>query len=155
MLRILSLLLLSIVLLTTACSRDNPEPEPTLEGTWKLQRAYSRTYNTNGTLTNESTIPPAVADETLTLTKDSLTLSKSLFGLLRFSTTSIEATPYTAHYTRQDQTLTIDLPLTSSYRFWPFTIVKLTSNTLQIEQEEIRSSSTGPFRLVTGGEYTR
>lgn len=152
MLRILSLLLLSLVLLTTACSKDNPEPEPTLAGTWKLQRPYFRVYNANGIITNETNTPTSISNETLAFAGGSLTFSKSLFGVEQAWPTAIGATSYKMAYTRQDQTITLTTPLLSSYRPLPFTIVKLTDDTLEIQQEQ---RPDGIVRAATGGVYTK
>ncbi|MBO3270729.1 MULTISPECIES: lipocalin family protein [Hymenobacter] len=153
MLRILSLLLLSLVLLTTACSKDDPQPEPTLEGTWKLQRAYYRYYNADGTIAKDFDIPPTFTDETLTLKRDSIGFSRSLFGQERAWANPLKTISYTAPYTRQDQTLTIDLSTSNIY----FTILELDGNSLEIEQSSpiVTSYVGGPTRFATGGIYTR
>jgi len=153
MLRILSLCLLSLAFLTTACSTDHsPEPTPSLEGQWELQSTYLRLYGADGQLLlPETNALQAAPKETLRFTGSDVTFSTSL--LARELPSPIQAS--THPYTRQDSTLGVTLPGFSSFLILPLTIVELTSTTLEVKQRLTQPRPSSPEGAVLGGRYTR
>lgn len=131
MLRILSLLLLSLVLLTTACSKDDPQPEPALTGRWNYQGSKTYQYSsTNQLLSQQSTGPEGtymvVTDTTL-----------SHFDVA----TNHEAPRY--RITRKGNVLETSVS--------GFTIIveDLTDKTLTLRYE----NQTGPLLLAPGADH--
>ncbi|MBO3273459.1 hypothetical protein [Hymenobacter defluvii] len=163
MLRILSLLLLSLVLLITACSKDDPELEPTLEGTWKLQSSYIKYYRADGSLEFEGKQQlPAVTEE-IVFTDKTLTIPTTFLGYAwlrlpgQLNPIIGQVTPLTVSYTYQGDMLTwTDTSASFSYS-GSLTIAELTSNTLDVQYVQyvrlLPENTT--TRRVTGGQYTR
>lgn len=142
MTRLLPFLLLCLVLLTTACSKDDPEPEPTLEGTWKLQSSTEYTYDTQGTQTPKVTTPESPG-QLLVATGTSVTEPN----------TNSSATLYpVATYDAAKQ-------LISYPGMLPSKILELTATTLTVSSRRqllpTYSLSEPPRYAVTDRHYTR
>lgn len=153
MLRICSPLLLSLVLLTTACQKkDDLQPAPILEGEWELRSTTIRVYGADSKLLSQGTsIIQTIPKETLRFTDSAITFSASL--LTRELPTPIQVS--THPYTRQDSILRVTLPAFSSYIIAPLTITGLTNTTLTIEQRLTQPQASRLEGAVLSGQYRR
>ena len=131
--------LLSLAVGLGSCKKDEPDPEPTLEGRWTPETAIVYQYDATGTLTRQD-VRPRYQNIYTVITKDSI-INRALDTNMRFTTSG--------SITRQGNSLTL-----SAVFEYNVLIQKLTDHALVLRFKDLRIVPGTPYS-VSETTYSR